>query len=348
MLHVPGHGDIHAPALDASKYGCHLAIVTLGTAPGGPLTRDRLKPATPNVTEAAAYLPRIPWRWILLGAGFGGTIIGGYQMKESHKAEHLRTQILNVHDQELEPARVRYQEFRSNLETLILEAGRANAATRFVDPRLKLSGLRKGRGLYLRLPAEAASSLEKLAAAAKVAEADAITKCMGLTTASARGLFEQGEFLGESFTEDVGAPNSVMQLRVKDEVLARHIRVDLPSVLGLIDRDWFMLILQQGENRRDAPVEAYLWDLRQNRLLLRSEIQSRGALLGARIATGNAPYFAEGPNTRDGAAHDCSIASQIRALTGHPVTSVRNSDQQHAPLNQVDASTPSASSPVGR
>ena len=86
----------------------------------------------------------------------------------------------------------------------------------------------------------------------------------------------------------------------------------------MMQADWFLLVLQQGENRRDHPVDVFLWDLRRNRQLLRARIQGHGLLVPVRLAfEGQTPAPASGrPQVRSGAANDCSIASQIRALTG--------------------------------
>jgi len=99
-------------------------------------------------------------------------------------------------------------------------------------------------------------------------------------------------------------------------MLSRRIKADLPSVLGLTRSDWFMLVLQEGANRRDAPVRVYLWGLAEGELLLRARVQSQGVLLTTRIhsktTTGAPPIDPD--RVQGGAAHDCSIASQLKAL----------------------------------
>jgi hypothetical protein len=104
-------------------------------------------------------------------------------------------------------------------------------------------------------------------------------------------------------------------------MLSRRIRADLPSVLGLTRSDWFMLVLQEGENRRDAPVRVFLWGLGQRgagpELLLRARVQSQGVLLTTRILSKDMPERApqqDPERARAGAANDCSIAGQLKAL----------------------------------
>ena len=284
----------------------------------------RLAPARPEtLEESSAYMPRLPWRWILLGALSLATVTGGFWLKEQRKAEMLRSQILRVHEQELAQASERCRKLRDKLEGWIVNAARKRPDN-WVDKRLRIPGLRSGNGLYLRLPVEAALDKDKLALAAAFMKPDAIPKCLGLSPASARGLYEKGSFLLPEWIEETRTDDSVMSLRVTDTILSRHIRNDLPSVLNMLRSDWFLLVLQLGENRRDDPVDVFLWDLRSDKQLLRARIQARGVLLPMRIASEGASRGA--PLAPDritrGAANDCSIGAQLKAMTGLPVAEI--------------------------
>ena len=279
--------------------------------------RPRLVPARPNTSDdSAAYMPRIPWHYVILGVLSLVVVAGGYWLKERAKANELREAMIRVHEVELADAREAYTKLREKLEGLIVDAAGTEPKD-LVDPRLHLPGLRGGNGLYLRLPLSAAKSPETIAKAAKTVEPDTIATCLGLAPASARGLYEKGEFLTPAFLESLKKETGVLSLRVQDEMLSRRIRADLPSVLGLTRSDWFMLVLQEGENRRDAPVRVFLWGLAQGELLLRARVQSQGVLLTTRIhskTTTNAPPI-DPDRAQSGAANDCSIAGQIKALT---------------------------------
>jgi hypothetical protein len=288
--------------------------------------RARIAPARPAESEeSAGYMPRLPWRWILLGTLGLCTVMGGYYLSERRKAERLRAQIVHVHEQELaEPAR-RYLEFRDKLEGWITTAASKEPSS-YADERLRLTGLRAGKGLYLRLSAADAGSRKNIAKGARVMEADAIASCLGIAPASARAIWEKGEFLTPEWLKNVRKNDSVMGLRVTDTVLARHIRVDLPTVLNLLRSDWFLLVLQHGEDRRAHPVDAFLWDVRSGQQLLRGRIQASGVLMPVRVRSKDAPPSPTLPASRllDGAANDCSIAAQLKALAGLPVASVEN------------------------
>jgi hypothetical protein len=291
-----------------------------------PTKPTRLVAARPAVDhESAAYMPRVPWRILLLGALSAGTVTAGYWISQQHKAEALRSQILRVRDEQLaEPAR-RYLEFRKKLEDLILGA-QAKVPDSYADKRLRLAGLRSGKGLYLRLSAKDASSPKGIAAGAAQMEADAIAPCLGLAPMSARGLWEKGSFLLPEWMEETRKNDSVMKLRVTDTMLANHIRSDLPAVLNMLRSDWFLLVLQQGENRREHPVDVFLWDLRSGQELLHGRIQAIGVMLSARIASKDAPRGPGRPieGLEAATANDCSIAAQLKSLTGTPFASVEN------------------------
>jgi hypothetical protein len=289
--------------------------------PSKPITR--LTPARPDLREesASAYLPRIPWHFVLLATLSLATVIGGFYWKEQRKAADLRASILRVHETELAEARNAYLQVRNRLEGLIMGAAAApDTLADSVDKRLRLTGLRKGNGLYLRLPLTEAHSKESIAQAAKSMVPDMIANCLGLAPSSARGLYEKGEFLLPAFVADIKHESNVLKLRVKDEVLSRHIRADLPSVLGTLHADWFMLVLQEGDDRREAPVRVFLWDLNEGEMLLRARVKSQGVLLISRILSlGLNPNAAQpGGERTNGAANDCSIASALKALTSKP------------------------------
>jgi hypothetical protein len=280
----------------------------------------RLVPARPDARdEAAAYLPKIPWRFVLLGALSLATVMGGYYWKEHRKADELRAAIVRVHETELAAAREAYVGMRDKLEGLILSTVDAPTEN-LVDRRLNIPGLRSGSGLYLRLPLAQATSKPGIAQGAKAMDADLIATCLGLAPTSARGLYEKGEFLLPAFLDNVKKETNVMRLRVQDEMLSRRIRADLPSVLGLMRSDWFLLVLQEGENRRDAPVRVFLWDLAHNELLLRARVESQGVLLTTHILSkGMDPRVAPPSGERtSGAANDCSIASKLKQLSAEP------------------------------
>jgi hypothetical protein len=98
--------------------------------------------------------------------------------------------------------------------------------------------------------------------------------------------------------------------------------------LSTLQTDWFLLVLEQGAERRSAPVDVFLWDLKRDQKLLATRVQARGALMPMRVRSSGAPAAPRvTADDLDGSgATDCSIASQIKELAGTPSATV-----QHVP-----------------
>ena len=297
--------------------------------PGEEPSSPRLRAAKPDPEElegGPGYMPSIPWKWVVVAVVAGAGVYFGYQYREGARADAMRTQILATHEEHLSPIVERYRTFRSRIEDWTMEAAGAGEPERWSDPRLRISGLHGGEGLYLRITASDATSREGIERGARAMREDALTRCLGIAPASARGLFENGEFLMPEWLDQVREERDFLRLRVIDEQLARSTAVDVPILSSLLRSQYFLLVVQQGENRRDAPVDVYLWDLREDRQLLRTRIQARGVLIPVRIdrmLPGVDVQAAPGvPAMTSGGAHDCSIAAQIKAITGDSVVEV--------------------------
>ncbi len=260
-----------------------------------------------------------------------------YRVRQDRRREALRQQMLDLHETQLTEVAERYLGFRRRLETLVLEAVEGGEPEPF--SRVNISGLRSGDGLYLRIHAQNATSPETIRSAALGMGPDSITRCLGLSPMSARGLYEKGDFLTPAWVDNMREEPDMMALEVLDYQLGRHIQVDAPVVLSMMQADWFLLVVQQGENRRDHPVDVFLWDLRRDQQLLAGRIQGRGLLVPVRIRfegvnSGPAPGL---PQVRSGAAHDCSIASQLRAMGGAETISFESGAQVDAAAERAAA-----------
>lgn len=295
----------------------------------------RLAPARPEAREASGFRQRLPWRWIVLGTVLLTVVVGGYQLNKKQEADALRGQLLRTHDHQLAPLAERYFALRHRIEGwAVREAGRT--PTRFVDPRLRVSALGSGSGLYLRVRASAVHDAATLQTAARGMESDAITRCLGVVPASVRGLYERGTILEPGFWDDVRQTDDVFTLRVKDDQLRNHMRGDLPALSSLLQSQWLLVALERGENRRDAPVDVYLWDLRANVQLLAIRTQANGILIPVRVNVPGAPPSPHvTPQLHSGGANDCSIAAQVKEATGEPVVDF-GSDLDHA-MERPDA-----------
>lgn len=275
----------------------------------------RLVPARPPGEEDAwRYLPRVHWRFIAGALGLLLVVVLGYAWKEQRKATELRAHIARVHGKDLAAARATYQSFREELERLTMSAASSPTETSIASD-FQLQDLASGRGSYLRIPLESASNAAAIEQAAKNMQPDWIPGCLGLVPTTSRELFEIGQFLLPSFVADLDK-QSVMQLRVRDDTLRRRIRTDLPNLLATTHSDWFMLVLEEGKNRRDEPVRMFVWDLKRNTLLLRARVRSQGVVVNSRILTQGTEHAApsQSADNHAEATNDCSIASALRQL----------------------------------
>jgi len=180
--------------------------------------------------------------------------------------------------------------------------------------------------------------------------ADALIRCLGIAPASARGLYQAGAFLTQAWVDEARTTPERIRLRVLDEQLARSVQVDVPAIATLLSAQYFLLVIQQGQSRRDAPVDVYLWDLREDRPLLRARVQGRGLLLPVRLrfdGVAPAPRPETPPSVHSIGAFDCSIAAQIKALTGEAPVSVGSAEEIEARAAQPPAPAEGAASPAG-
>jgi hypothetical protein len=283
----------------------------------------QLEPARPDVEGGArpAYLPRLPWKWIA-GAGASlALVLGTVHYRNQQEIAALRANVLDVHRSQLGPLGARYDALLAKIYRNTAGAA-ARKPESYVDPRLKLDALGSSVGIYLRLNAKRATDPEQIANASLDENRDAIAACLGLSPVWFPELYAHGTFLESRFIKQAESAESVMKLRVIAEELRQRTRRDLPFVVDALKAQWFMLALTRGDNRRDAPVDVYVWDLRNDALLLSGRAQADGMLVSARIAvSGQKPgQYANGEQS--GAAQDCSIAAQLRALAGSadPVT----------------------------
>lgn len=278
--------------------------------------------------RGASFLPRLPWKWIAISVIGILVLVAAYYWRRGQRTEETRADILQLLEQpQISTLAERYLGYRERLETFVVRAARAGEPEDWADPRLNIAGLRSGEGLYMRVMLEDARDRERIARSALTMEPDSITRCLGLSPTSVRGLYETGDFLTPEWADAVRREPDLTRLQSRRAELRDKVRTDGPVLASMMDADWFMLVIQRGENRMQHPVDVYLWDLRRNEQLLRARIQARGVLMPVRMQFGgvNNPEPEARPPVRSGAANDCSIAQELRALTGVAPVEIENS-----------------------
>jgi hypothetical protein len=329
-------------------FNCRLQLSQWFVPWSSPLTTEnsqqpQLSAARPEGQDVSqAYLPRVPWKLVGIGALLFAVVVGGFWLKEYRKAMQLRAEILKVRDQQLAAPVKSYNAFRAQLERLVMQSASQKSES-YIDKRLNLHGLHTGQGVYLRLQAKDAQKPLLIAQGATAMTPDLIPKCLGFEALDARALYTRGSWLQPEWIEETRTQSNVMKLRVQGEMLSRHVRDDLRDVEKLLESDWLLLVLEQGPSRKDDPVDVFLWDMNRGTRLLQTRAQARGLLLPVRIQSqGKTSGRAIDPNNAQGlAAADCSIASQIKELAGFP-----QAQMQSSPLSEVVPVTASPTVPA--
>ncbi len=293
------------------------------------MSEDDLKPATYEEPEERAFKPPSPWKWIVAVTVALAVIIGYYQWRQRSKEQAMRDEIVQTYGAEVEPVAQRVRDFRAKLESWVTQVAH-DAPETWVDERLDLSGLHGASGVYLRVHEDAVDDPGTLADAGRSMGPDAIARCLGLSPLSLRGLYERAAFVEPQWLERVNAADDNLRLRVIKDELDRRASRDLPVLMDMVQSDYFLLAVQHGSDRREHPVDVYLWDLRRDALLLKTRTQARGALIPVRVGLGDTPYgTAPAPQLRAGVT-DCSIASQVREAAGSGAPEIE-SDMPVAP-----------------
>jgi hypothetical protein len=281
----------------------------------------KLEPARPSTDqdERAAFMPRFPWRWVILGVVAIGFLSGSYLWRQHDKTVTLRTRILTSYHGELSPFVERYGAFRDKIEGLVMGVKDDDPPETYADPRLNLSALHQGQGLYLRLSREQAQTPGGIALAAKDLLRDGIGRCLGVAPTSLRGFYESGEFLLPAWPEEVETAD-LARLEVLEADLSRRVDRDLPSIATAMQAQYLLVIIQQTNRRAEAPSDVYIWDLRDEKLLLSVRTEPVGRMVPVRIALPGVDVpRTPTPDLNDSIlATDCAIAAQVKEAAGEP------------------------------
>lgn len=302
---------------------------------------DELKPARfdESGSEGKAFKTGAPWKWIIaiafiLAAGFGW-----YNWRERSNALEIRGGIAASYQAHVVPVRERVFAFREKLEAWVQEAAEQDPPETFADPRLNLAGLHRAQGLYMRIHVDHTGDSESISNATRLMDPDAISRCLGLSPSSLRAFYDRLPFLSPEWLEDVEeAGDDNLRLRVLEEQLKNRVERDLPLMLDAERSDYFLLVVQRGETRREHPVDVFLWDVQRETLLLKTRAQARGTFIPVRIAIGDTPYGKAPPPPRSTGVNDCSIASQVREVAGEGAPGV-DSEMPSAPEEVEETET---------
>jgi hypothetical protein len=277
---------------------------------------SELTPAEFEGAPKNRYRPRLPWRRIGVVALIVALIVGAYFWRQKVRADALRERIYALHSDEVAPVLDALAATAADLREKALSA-KGGAATRLVEADVAPSALHDEEVIYLRVRAQELRSEETLDAAIENASDDAVGSCLGLELSPIAVLSDVPEVLTAKWVSRVEDTNDMQRLSVREEQLRRAIDRELPALADRVPADYFLLLVVQGQSRLEDPVDVFLWDLRNDELVLRSRTENRGKLITVRSQIGPKADGARAEGDPIAVA-DCSIAAHIKAQLGEP------------------------------
>ncbi|MGB5813018.1 MAG: hypothetical protein WBG86_20970 [Polyangiales bacterium] len=285
---------------------------------------DELTPAEFESVQKNRYRPRLPWKRIGFLLLFAGLLIGGYFWRQKVRADDLRERMREQHAAQVAPTLNLLASTRGDLVAKSFSA-KSGAANRRVETEVPISALHDSKVVYLRVFATDLSSEGSLSVAVEAADEDAIGACLGLELVPLSSLSEVPDVLTSKWLEGAESTNDMMRLAVREEQLTRAIERELPAIAALVPADYFLLLVVQGQSRLRDPVDVFLWDLADDRLVLRSRTENRGRLISVLSQIGPKTDSARAKSDPIVTA-DCSIAAHIKGQLGEPTMDLAASD----------------------
>jgi hypothetical protein len=283
-----------------------------------------LTPAEFDGVRKNRYRPRLPWTRIGFVVLVATLIAGAYFWRQKVRADELRERIYSQHAEQVAPVLGQLEATQADLEAKALEA-KSGAANRLVEAEVPLSALHEKEVVYLRVRAPELGSEEALRAASRSGKEDAIGACLGLALTPLSALSDVPEVLTAKWLARAEDTNDMQRLSVREEQLARAIERELPTLKERLPADYFLLLVVQGKSRLHDPVDVFLWDLEQGKLVLKSRTENRGRLIAVRSQIGPKSDSAQAAGDPIVTA-DCSIAAHIKAQLGEPTMDLATPD----------------------
>jgi hypothetical protein len=283
-----------------------------------------LTPAEFDGARRNRYRPRLPWARIGFVLLVIAAIAGAYFWRQKFRADEVRERMRTQHAEHVAPILDELDAIRRDVEGRALFA-KTGAANRLVEAELPLSALHDKNVIYLKTRVADLASEEALRAAIASESEDAIGACLGLELTSLSALSEVPEVLTAKWLSRADETNDMQRLSVREEQLTRAIERELPALKERIPVDYFLLLVIQGTSRLRDPVDVFLWDLGQDKLVLRSRTENRGRLITVRTQKSPESRSTEVADDPIVTA-DCSIAAHIKAQLGEPTMDLATPD----------------------
>lgn len=296
------------------------------------------------------FLPRIRWRFWIPILMVVAIFVVAYFVSEARRTKRLRAQLLAEHALLTEPLAPPYRQLRHRIERLTYSVVGPWQGT-YVAPGFTFAELTREPVLYGRVRLGEIHRIEDVDPSIRHRYPDQVAACLGVEVNLVRELFAKGDFLMPSYVDSVRRIESDDRLAALRQDLQFRLRRDTPDLVLWSRRRYFVLAMDEAAVSIDGATRVYIWDLRNEQVVLRARSQgTETVILPVRIAGlpgGGRPV--PPPTARFTVSqHDCAVATVVRELLG-----VRSLTMPHAPETEPrsfgDASVhpPMVSAPEG-
>jgi hypothetical protein len=298
----------------------------------------------------AEFRPRVRWVFWIPIAIFVVGMVTAYFITERRKERRLRTQLLSEHALLTESLAPPYRELRGKIERLIVSAAGPWQGT-YTAPGFTMQQLAREPVLYGRVRLNEVHNAREAAASIQHRYPDQVAACMGLEIEWVHQVYFRGDFLMPDYVESVRHEDGSMRLSALRQDLEFRLRRDTPDIVQWTRRRYLVLSVDEAALSIDGPTRVYVWDLRNEQILLRARGDSSDSMLIpvriAGIPGGGAPI----PHASDRLTltqHDCAVANIAREQLGVEVLSLHNApalgheDGTDAGASGGDGSAPEA------
>lgn len=287
---------------------------TEGQAPGsarGMIPRDQL--------GSMGFLPRVRWHiWLPILLGILMFSLAYWRFDQQREAR-VRARLLSEHTLLTAELAPRYREVRSRIERLAFTTVGAWQGS-FRADGFTLEDLSRARVIYGRMRLGEVSRREDVDRSIRRRFPDQVATCLGLDVAQAYEFFRKGDFLMPTYIEGVQRARGSDRLRALRGDLEFRLRRDTHDISEMSGLRYFVLSVDEAALSIEGPTRVYIWDLRDERLLLRARGAGDDAMvIPVQIAgiTGR-PQPSQSRPTLTVTEHDCSVAGAVRSQLGAP------------------------------
>lgn len=289
------------------------------------------------------FLPKVKWRfWIPIVALLIAFPTYWLSMRAKETRDR-RARLLHEHQVLTASLGPEYLAGRERLERWIIESvGPWQGDLR--DPAFTYEALTREPVLYARTRLGEIRERNEIMASVRHRYPDQLLACLGAEVTWLREVFDKGSFLLPSYVDTVRGSDTPERLAALRTDLRGRILQDTELIVTGLRRRYFMLAVDEARLSIDGPTRVYVFDLREQKPVLRARGTGEGLLLIPFQISGlpRAPAQRGSSRPVTVSQHDCSVANSVRTALGVPVMGLSHAPDPPAAPASSDGGTPDA------